>query len=104
MQEKKQLKSVKAPRVVSKIVDVPILFACLFAIGIFAVIIYCSAFQSLQLIQSAVNWQGKIFFFGILASIIWACMGFIGGFINAFGKTYRHLFSKTEKTDKKEVE
>lgn len=98
----REVKPIKAPTVVSKIIDVPIMALSLVAVGVFAVIIYFSAETVIGLVQYSTDWKSKIFFFGVLAAIIWGCMGFAQGFINVFGKTYRHFFTKGETREVKE--
>jgi len=96
-----QVKKVK--NTASKILDVPILIMCLFAIGIFVFVFYHSMFAIIDLFVAAANLRSQMFFAGILMAIVWATTGYVQGFINLFAKTFRHLFNKDNQKDTREV-
>lgn len=99
MQEQTKKKLSRVLNVASKVLDVPILLASILIILGLCWILYNSIFASIDLIKNAVGMQAKLFFSGILIGIVYGCLDFVKGFINTFGKTYRHLFNK-EKAEK----
>ena len=97
MQENKAKEKIKT--VTSKVLDVPILFFCLFAVAVLLYVTYHSMFALIDLVSLAANIRSKMMFIGILLAVLWSIMGFVEGFINTFAKTYRHLFNKQKEVN-----
>ena len=90
----------KFENVFSKIIDIPILFACIFSIGVLIFVFYHSLFGLMDLFKHSLDIRGKMLFAGLLLAVAHAVMYFIEMFVHGFAKTYNHLFNKEKEVKK----
>lgn len=88
----------KIIKILSRILDVPILIFYAFGVAMLIFILYHSLGALSDLSVDAVNLQSKMLFVGLMLAVAAAVMKFGEDFIHGFAKTLRHLMGREEES------